>query len=151
MKYKVKEHRVLPLELRTIKSVVNSQEHIDKTCGGLKKCDRNIGGGNGKLRRNGQRHHFYYDEKMNILRCVEYINAWDEEMPSKYFITRSYIPGQHLNLPNPQQYKLVEESELYYCRDCMVYCWTKNSIIRPYFVWHLIYGENLEEHELMVG
>ena len=136
MKYRIVEHNSLPLELRNIKSVVNSQHHKDETM--IHKCQKLIGGGNNKLRTQGQRHHFYYDPKMNIIRCLEYINTWDMSFPSRYYITRKYKSSK----PTPQNCYYVEESELYYCFDCEVYCWSNNSLIRPFEIWSQLYEVN---------
>ena len=116
-RYKYVEHQTMPSDLVGIEHQINSLNEWDKKrvdgCGIYKKS---------KLSKGGFRHHFHYDIKMGIKTVVEVQHnpKWSWK-PSKYFILRTFNSKDGCCL--------TEISELYYCLDCEVYCWSNNRIL----------------------
>ena len=116
-RYKYVEHQTIPSELVGIEHQINSLNRWDK--GRVDSCGIYL---KSKLSKGGFRHHFHYDIKMGIKTVVEVRpNPKWSDLPSKYFILRKF--------KSSDENCLTEISELYYCRDCEVYCWSNNRIV----------------------
>ena len=83
------------------------------------------------ISRNLRRHHYHHNELVEdkLISCVEVNDKWNDK-PSKYFIIRAYR--------NRNDEGMVEISELYWCRDCEVYCWSNNRIQMNYDYWSVL-------------
>jgi len=83
------------------------------------------------ISRNLKRHHYHHNELVEdkLISCVEANDKWNDK-PSKYFIIRAYR--------NRNDEAMVEISELYWCRDCEVYCWSNNRIQMNYDYWSVL-------------
>ena len=83
------------------------------------------------ISRNRLRHHYHHNELLQdrIISCVEEYDKWNDN-PSKYFIIREYR--------NRKKEHMVNISELYWCRNCEIYCWTNNRIQMKKDYWHVL-------------
>ena len=83
------------------------------------------------ISRNRIRHHYHHNELLQdrIISCVEEYDKWNDN-PSKYFIIREYR--------NRKKEHMVNISELYWCRNCEIYCWTNNRIQMKKDYWHVL-------------
>ena len=83
------------------------------------------------ISRNRIRHHYHHNELFQdkIISCVEEYDKWNDN-PSKYFIIREYR--------NRKKEHMVNISELYWCRNCEIYCWTNNRIQMKKDYWHVL-------------
>ena len=124
-RYKYIEHSIIPSELVGIEHQIKSLNRWDKErvdgCGYYLKSS---------LSKGSLRHHFYYDKKMGVKMIIEIqpIRKWSSN-PSKYFIFRKYRGSKEINRSDTNNGYKVELSELYFCRNCEVYCWSHNRIV----------------------
>ena len=83
------------------------------------------------ISRNLRRHHYHHNELVEdkLISCVEVNDKWNDK-PSKYFIIRAYR--------NRNDEGMIEISELYWCRDCEMYCWSNNRIQMNYNYWSVL-------------
>ena len=83
------------------------------------------------ISRNRLRHHYHHNELLQdrIISCVEEYDKWNDN-PSKYFIIREYR--------NRKKEHMVNISELYWCRNCEMYCWSNNRIQMKYDYWSVL-------------
>ena len=83
------------------------------------------------ISRNLKRHHYHHNELVQdkIISCVEKYDKWNDN-PSKYFIIREYR--------NRKKEYMIEHSELYWCRNCEMYCWSNNRIQMKYDYWSVL-------------
>ena len=83
------------------------------------------------ISRNRIRHHYHHNQFVQdkIIACVEVNDKWNDN-PSKYFIIREYR--------NRKKEYMVNISELYWCRNCEMYCWSNNRIQMKYDYWDVL-------------
>ena len=83
------------------------------------------------ISRNRIKHHYHHNELVQdkIISCVEKYDKWNDN-PSKYFIIREYR--------NRKKEYMVNISELYWCRNCEIYCWSNNRIQMKSDYWDVL-------------
>ena len=126
----------LPTELTDIEKIIDHRKTSDTIenkhiIDSMLKCNYfNISNGLSGVsyRFKTNRHHFQYDKDMGIIIAIRVIDKYSNNNPPKYFIIRSVYHNKRNYI---SQFEL---SELYLCRDCEVYCWSKNRIIIPDFI-----------------
>ena len=81
-----------------------------------------------------KRHHYHHNTLVQdkIISCVEVNDKWNDN-PSKYLIVRAF--------KNRNDELMVEQAELYWCRDCEVYCWNNNRVQMNHEYWKTLYKD----------
>ena len=125
-RFKIIKHSVIPSDLKLTKDdkefLRENKHKIQKECELFRAS---------VISRNLRRHHYHHNELVEdkLISCVEVNDKWNDN-PSKYFIIRAYR--------NRNDEGMIEISELYWCRDCEVYCWENNRIQMNYNYWRVL-------------
>ena len=125
-RFEIIKHSETPLDLKLTKDdkeFIRGNEHKMKNECELFRAS--------VISRNLKRHHYHHNELVEdkLISCVEVNDKWNDN-PSKYFIIRAYR--------NRNDEGMIEISELYWCRDCEVYCWSHNRIQMNYNYWSVL-------------
>ena len=125
-RFKIIKHSVIPSDLKLTK---DEKEFLRENKHKMKNACQAFRAS--VISRNRIRHHYHHNELLQdkILSCVEEYDKWNDN-PSKYFIIREYR--------NRKKEHMVNISELYWCRNCEIYCWSNNRIQMKYDYWSVL-------------
>ena len=128
-RFEIIKHSTIPSDLKLTKDdkefLRESQRKMKKKCELFRAS---------VISRNLKRHHYHHNifVQDKIISCVEVNDKWNDN-PSKYLIVRAF--------KNRNDESMVEQAELYWCRDCEVYCWNNNRIQMNHEYWKTLYKD----------